>query len=76
MYPEPEPKDTFTVDNIFRLGNMPVYVEEMNTGKSIKPVKVEKKDSTDSFDKPKKPNINDMINQGKKEIARLRDIDK
>ena len=72
-------EDTFLVDNIFKLGAMPIYVEEMNAGKSIKlPQKkaMEKKESSDSFGEPKKASINDMIEQGKREITRLRDIDK
>ena len=38
--------------------------------------KLKNKDSDDSFDSPKQANINEMIEQGKRQIYRLRNIDK
>ncbi|CAI2380659.1 unnamed protein product [Moneuplotes crassus] len=73
--------EVFTVDNIFTLGAMPIYIEEFNAPKQIKveePKKgpPKKKDSDESVDKPKKKTLNELMEEGKKEISRLRQIDK
>ena len=49
-------KESFTVDNIFTLGKMPIYIQEMNQGHNIKVPnrkKIEKTNSTDSLDETK-----------------------
>jgi len=65
---EEEEPDTFLVDNIFTMGNMPIYVEEMGRHQSAIPQprkQVEHNDSSDSFENVKQPNIAEMIEAGK-----------